>query len=100
MASKVIDIQEQARLLADDNRKAEPAITTVFWFPDPDEVRLVEVHSGIAATPEGPLHPFFFRESPDDNLPAPSGIVLVRPEEVRQRELPEEWGSWEDGIEL
>jgi len=31
-------IQQQALLLAADNREAEPDITRVLWFPDDQEV--------------------------------------------------------------
>jgi hypothetical protein len=87
------EIEKQAKLLARDNREAEPQISKIFWFPSDDEVRLVEVLTAIPGG-DGVVHPFFFRASPDDDLPAPSGIALIRPDEVRQAKLPSGWGDW------
>jgi hypothetical protein len=94
------EIERQARLLATDNRRAEPQITQIYWFPDDNEVRLVEVLPTVPASGDGRVHPYFFRPSPIDNLPAPSGVALVRPDEVRQAQLPPNWGNWNDAVEL
>ncbi|HVX86691.1 MAG TPA: hypothetical protein VH253_18050 [Phycisphaerae bacterium] len=94
------EIERQARLLAKENRQAEPAITKVYWFPDEHEVRLVEVDTTMPPSGDGLVHPFFFRPSPQDDLPSPSGVALISPEEDRRAELPEGWGSWEDAREL
>jgi hypothetical protein len=93
------EIKKQAEMLASENRQAEPQITKVYWFPDANEVRLIEVLPTIPIG-DGRVHPFFFRSSPLDNLPAPSGVALVRPEDVDHAELPEDWGNWEDAVEL
>ena len=93
------EIERQAKLLAKDNRLAEPEIIKIFWFPNDEEVRLVEVLPTIPGG-DGRVHPYFFRPSPADNLPAPSGIAMIRPEEVHHAQLPEDWGGWEDAIEL
>ncbi len=46
-------VQEQARLLAADNRNAQPDIGRIFWFPDEEEVRLIEVTEQIPVSSEG-----------------------------------------------
>jgi hypothetical protein len=94
------EIERQAKLLARDNRQAEPQIQKIYWFPHEHEVRLVEVLSSIPASGDGRLHPYFFRASAVDNLPAPSGLALIRPDEVDQIELPADWGRWEGKVEL
>jgi hypothetical protein len=92
------DIMRQAKLLAKENRKAEPQITRIYWFPDDIEVRLIEVLPPIPPNGDQTVRPYFFRPSPNDNLPAPSGVVLIRPEEERQVHLPADWGRWSDAI--
>jgi hypothetical protein len=93
-------IERQAKLLANENRLAEPSITTIYWFPNDHEVRLVEVLSTVPANGDRQLQPFFFRPSPVDNLPAPSGVAFVRPDEVNRARLPDTWGDWADAVEL
>jgi hypothetical protein len=93
-------VEQQARLLADENRQAEPEITKVFWFPDDEEVRLVELHRGIPANADGRLRPFYFRAAATRDLPAPSGIALIRPDEFGKLELPPSWGDWDNAVEL
>ncbi len=85
------DIKKQARSLAEENRKADPAIEKVYWFPDGGEVRLVELSEEVPESEDGVLHPFYFQCSPQDNLPAPSGIAIIRPEEFRKLEMPDGW---------
>ena len=93
-------IREQAVLLARANKKAEPGITKVYWFPDDQEVRLIELEDGIPPTASTVIEPFYFGPSVRDNLPAPSGIALIRPDEFRCLDLPEDWGDWDRAEEL
>lgn len=93
-------IRKQAEFLATENRQADPEIRDVFWFPDHDEVRLVETSPDVPRSSDGQAHPFYFRPAPQDNLSAPSAIVLIRPDEVRQVRLPDGWGEWDDAIQL
>ena len=88
-------IREQAIFLAKENVEAEPDIKTIYWFPDDEEVRLVEVEDIISRS-EGSVDPFYFDPSPADNMPAPSGIALIRPDEVNNLTLPTGWGKWEN----
>src|SRR5438067_1712192 len=89
-------IERQARLLAGDNRRAEPQITRIFWFPDEKEVRLIELIDQVPATADGEVRPFYFRASPQDNLPAPSAIAMIRGDEYGRLKLPRGWGEWAD----
>jgi hypothetical protein len=93
-------IEKQARLLAEDNRRAEPDIAKIFWFPDDGEVRLVELTEQVPSSEDTELHPFYFRAAPKDNLPAPSAIAMIRAEEFSHLKLPASWGRWEDAVEL
>ena len=93
-------IENQARLLADENRKAEPGITKVFWFPDDREIRLVSLLEEIPVSEDGVLHPFYFRASPRDGLTAPSSVSLIKPEGFGVLKLPDGWGDWRDAVEI
>ena len=92
-------IRKQAIFLAKENVEAEPDIKTVYWFPDDEEVRLIEVEDVIPPS-EGSVDPFYFDASPADEMPAPSGIALIRSDEVNKLTLPEGWGSWNDAVKL
>lgn len=87
-------VERQARLLATKNREAEPEITEIYWFPDDAEVRLVEVLANMPPSGEE-IAPFYFRADPSKDLPVPSGIALVRPDEIRAKPLPKAWGAWD-----
>lgn len=93
-----VTIEKQARRLAEEGRQADPTITGVYWFPDDHEVRLVELSPQVPMAHDGKLHPFYFRAS--DEVPAPSGIAMIRPEEFRQLQLPTDWGGWERAVSL
>lgn len=93
-------IREQAILLARENKKAEPGITKVYWFPDDQEVRLIELEDEIPPSVSGVVEPFYFGPSVCDNLPAPSGVALIRSDEFRRLDLPEDWGDWDRAQEL
>ena len=89
-------------MLAADNRKAEPEIERIYWFPADSEVRLIEVLPSVpkAGDDEEIVRPFYFRANPSDGLPAPSGIAMVRPDEVRRLATPADWGDWDSAVEL
>lgn len=94
------EIERQARLLACENRAAEPGIRKVLWFPDDSEIRLVSLLDEFPTSEDGELHPFYFRPSPEDGLTSPSGVTLIRSDEYRKLKLPPGWGDWDDAIEL
>lgn len=93
-------IEKQAKLLASDNRKAEPGIERIYWFPHEREVRLVETMAALPISDERRLRPYHFRANPDADLPAPSGVAMIRPEEFGKIELPPDWGNWDDAVLL
>jgi hypothetical protein len=93
-------IQEQARSLAADNRNAQPDITRIFWLPDEEEVRLIEVTEQIPVSSEGEVIPFYFPPAPRYNLPVSSAIAMIRADEIGKLRLPTGWGDWSDAVEL
>jgi len=93
-------IRKQAEALANANREAEPTISDVYWFPHEHEVRLVEIDTLVPSSPDGKVHPFHFRPAPGDDLPAPSDVALIHPDEFRNAELPPDWGTWDDAEKL
>lgn len=93
-------IEKQARYLAGENRRSDPDIQQVLWFPHDQEVRLVEISAQALSSPDDELHPFYFRAAPKHGLPAPSAVAMIRGEEFRRLRLPSGWGDWADAIEL
>lgn len=89
-----------ALVLAQDNKRAEPGITKVLWFPHDLEVRLVEIEDNLPASATGQVEPFYFDASPVDGVSAPSGIALIRPSEEGKLRLPDGWGDWASAVEL
>ncbi len=94
------EIEKQAKRLAMENKKGEPEIKKIYWFPDVDEVRLLEIEDDFVTSASGAVEPFYFNASPKDDLPAPSGIAIIRTDEYKKLALPQDWGSWEDAREL
>jgi len=93
-------VEQQARYLAAENKRNDPDITDVYWFPNEDEVRLVEVNATVPESLEEQIRPFYFRPAPAEQLPAPSGIALIRPNEVRRLRPPAEWGNWDTAVRI
>ncbi len=98
MIHATAEIERQARMLATENRKAEPAITSVYWFPDGDEVRLVELLPTLPLYEDDALTSFYFSADPSRELPFPSRVALIRPEQFGMLQLPISWGAWTDAI--
>ena len=95
-----LDVKRQAKLLAAENRRAEPDIRMIYWFPHEKEVRLLELTPTIPASGDGRVHPFHFQPKPDLDLHAPSGIALIRPDEFGKLDLPTDWGDWGSAVPL
>jgi hypothetical protein len=91
-------VERQARYLAADNYGVSPDIQRVYWFPDDDEVRLVEVTPQIPVSAEGEVRPFYFAPSPQDNLPSRSAMAMIQPEEFGKLRLPDGWGDWNSAV--
>lgn len=100
MPSIVQTIKEQAIYLASENRKADPSIQKVYWFPHPSEIRLVELTDDVPADMDGEVRPIWFRASPQHGLTAPSGIALIRPAEFGALQLPRGWPAWQDAQDI
>jgi hypothetical protein len=92
--------RNQAVLLARENKRTDPGITKIYWFPDEHEVRLLELEDGIPAALSGEVEPFYFDPSPEDNCPLPLGIAIIRNNEFGRLKLPEKWGAWESAREI
>jgi hypothetical protein len=70
-------IEEEARWLAQYNKRTNPDIKNVYWFPAENEIRLLETTEEVPfSEEEKDVSPFYF--------PA-------------FRDLPENWGSWDCG---
>ena len=94
-------IQKQALLLADEARRTDPNIIKFYWFPDENEVRLVEVATDMQPTSlDGEVLPFYFPPAPKHNMPALSGVALIRDGEQGVLRLPAGWGGWDVAVEL
>ena len=65
------DIKKQAIRLAKDNRDSDDQIKRVYWFPHNTEVRLVELHEGVPPSGETTASPYYFKPSPQHDLPRP-----------------------------
>lgn len=89
-------IRDQALLLAEEARRSDPSIIKFYWFPAQNEVRLVEVATDMQPSPDQEVQPFYFPASPQHNLPALSGVALIRDGEDGKLKLPEGWGTWAD----
>jgi len=99
-SEKLLAIKRQAELLAADNLEANPSIEAIYWFPDEEEIRLIEVEANMIPSHSGSLEPFYFAPALRENLPSPIGLAVIRPEEVGTLTLPDEWGDWTMAIPL
>ena len=91
-------VRNQAILLATENKRAEPTIQKVYWIPNPGEVHLVELDPTVACSSS--VEAFYFDPAPADELPMPSGIAIIRPDEFGRIPLPPDWGDWSQAQEL
>ena len=102
MPTKPLDtpIKRQARLLMEEARRTDPSIIRFYWFPDDSEVRLVEVATDMQPSLSNDIEPFYFPAAPSHDLPAPSGVALIRDGEDWHLNPPPGWGNWKDAEEL
>jgi hypothetical protein len=91
-------IKKLATELARENIETEPSIKEVYWVPAEDEIRLIEVDELTISSDF--VTPFYFRSDPQDGIPVPCGVALIRPEEVGSLKMPEGWGAWTDAKKL
>ena len=93
-------IEKQARMMTEEARRNDPGLTGVLFFPAAEEVRLIEVVSDVPASAGSQVNVFYFNPAPEHQMPALSGVGVVRPDDFGKLSLPEGWGDWKDGIEL
>lgn len=98
MTVVIESIEEVAQKLADYNVEAAPETEAIFFFPHPDEIRLIETDPTTLSDAE--IVPYHFSASPESGIPFRSSIALIRPEEAFHLPLPPEWGAWEDAVKL
>ncbi|MFH0821201.1 MAG: hypothetical protein V2B18_00490 [Pseudomonadota bacterium] len=91
-------ILEQAKKLALEARETDPSITKIYWFPHDQEVRLIEADENTIKSLTGRVEPFYFDSTAE--IPVPSGIAIIRLDEVGELEMPRGWGDWKNGQEL
>lgn len=92
-------VRETAVRLADANREAEPSITEIWFFPDDQEVRLIELNPVVEEGVEE-IAPFHFSPDPLDAIFYPIAVALLNPQDHRRLKLPEGWGTWEQAERL
>ena len=88
------DIESQARKLAKANRKAEPGIKGIYWFPSGREIRLIELDPVTVASDR--ITPFYFGPDPAEGITFPFAIAIIRPEEKKKLNPPRNWGRWDE----
>ena len=93
-------IEKQARRLAQEALRTDPSIVKFYWFPADDEVRLIEVATDMPPSLSTEVEPFYFPPAPKHDMPAPSGVALIRLDEDRKLTLPSGWGDWDAAVEL
>ncbi len=95
-------VKEAADRLAAANTAEEENIKEVYWFPDDNIVRLIEVDASYPnyLPSEDQAAAFYF--GPDDSIgmPLPSGVALINPEEVGRVKPPEGWGEWDQAVKI
>ena len=94
------EIKKQALLLAKEARIADSSIVRFFWFPNGEQVRLVEISSDMLPASGDEVEPVFFRPAPEHGMPALSGVAMIREDEYLSIKLPTEWGTWDEAVEL
>jgi hypothetical protein len=93
-------MRDQARILAMDSKNSDPNVVKVCWFPDENEVHIIEINTNTPATLSGSVEPFYFGPVPEEGITVPSGIAVIKPEEFGNLALPSDWGTWNDCEEL
>lgn len=93
-----LNMREQAEKLAHEIVQTHSSVQRIIWFPDSSELRIIEIDTNTIASPTREIEPFYFDSTA--SVPVPSGIGIIRPEEYGDLVLPQDWGSWDDGLEL
>lgn len=85
------DLRTEALKLANADAEAEATISKIFWFPHPEQIRLVEVDFEAIPSKDPEIRPFYFQ--PVEGVPFPSGVALIPPTEAGRKPLPREWNA-------
>ncbi len=94
------EIKKQALLLVKEARLADSSIVRFFWFPDAEQVRLLELSSDLLPASGDEVEPVFFRPAPEHGMPALSGVAMIREDEYGSINPPTEWGTWDQAVDL
>jgi hypothetical protein len=92
------EMQRIAERVAAADIESEPTIQRVFWFPNLEEVRLVEVMPDTIPSEE--VVAFHFGPDLPGGIPVPFAVALVLPQEVGAIPVPKGWVDWKDAKEL
>ena len=85
----------EVRPIARENFEENPELVGGYFFPHPEEVRIVYVDPTTVLAPDGRVHvyPFTIRLA-EESTDRPFLIAVVHPEDVGKAALPDGWGSW------
>jgi len=86
-------IEDEARSLAASNAEADENLEEIWWFPDLEEIRLVELDSKLPASDE--IVAYCFPPDAREGLHFRSAIALIRPKE-KVLPLPSGWVGWDE----
>jgi len=90
-------VEDEAKSLAFSNAEADSDITEIWWFPDKDEIRLIEVDPKLPVSKE--ILPYRFSPDISEGIHFKSAIALIRPDEKRLAP-PENWVGWDEAKEI
>lgn len=77
-------VEQVAKDLAAAHADNDNELTQIWWCPDDEEVRLIEVSDGLCGVSENAVYPFAF--VPTAEVPYRSVVVLLSPEEAERVE--------------
>lgn len=103
IANKTLNQEQEAKILAEENRKGDSSVQRVYWFPNrngEDEIHLVLVSEQSPSDDDNLLHPFYFGAIPEQGVSRSSAVAIVRPDEVRKLKLPAGWVNWNEAKEV
>ncbi len=103
IASKALSQEQEAKILADENRKGDRSVQRVLWFPSRngnEEIHLVLVSEQSPSDDDNLLHPFYFGAVPEQGVSRSSAVAIIRPNEVGKLTLPTGWVNWNEAKEV
>ena len=89
---------EQVR---DNTDYPEHTVVSAYWFPSESEIRIVYVDYTARPSPDPQrIVPFYFGADDEGDIPLPSALAIIRPEEKDTLQPPEGWGTWDNAQEI